>query len=886
MKIKLEADSQGFLIGDSIDWDKTAKSLSNIEGDISSILSIVSKSATLKPANTANTNRKSASPRITVKLGISEKQAAKVGEGFFSASRKEAGKKREAASQLDLTGKKKNTETVQLSPRDSKILGAIKDTREAILKSKSKPSHMASAGGSSVDTLKSRELPPGISPASSAKKSSDLSEKDKAKMIGDSVVNAMAGKGKKRGKDGRFSKEDETFFSKIIGSAYRGGMYGASGDDIDPAITAVKEVRDIAAPILSIASPVARSAASLFKKKTEKRKTIWLRKILTTLKLSRRDENQWSKKQLKKLKAIEAKKEGGGSGWFKLILMAITAIPMLLGKMISGLLLKAGIGAAIRAGAGSVFGGGRDAEKKGKSKGGFLKRSQSFGAKLSKKIPALAAILSLFSFASNELDASLSRQEKNISHGKTAGSLGGALGGAALGAAIGTAILPVVGTAVGAVLGSFAGSELGEIVGGKIGEFTNYLIEANIPRKISKQWESTTTSIKETFSSVSKWWKETSSDFSKVTSTTAEAVNNAIVENTNGFLNPKKIYENLKRARSYIFEEAKSLGGKMANAYPSSRKRRLGRKKNLRGSVSNLSDLIGAHEGGYGSYNRGRAGDAKGKTIDFSKWSLDQVMNAQSKKIGDPSRLFAVGKHQIIPKTMKEAKTSMGLTGKEMFTPKLQERIFREFLIGDKRPQIRGYITGEHDNVNKAALAGAREWASVEDPRIDPKTGRRTGRGIYNKVGGNKASITSPEFVAALKKARAEYAANKVAGASSKASFDNAVASKSSATRGGVSQTGLPTNSISTARTPVVTSAVLPSSKLASASMATNTLQKASSVSPKVIDSSPSNSSSNSSAQAIISTGNDNSLDVHRDVSDRSIAHIVTGGIAGMGFKS
>jgi hypothetical protein len=168
-----------------------------------------------------------------------------------------------------------------------------------------------------------------------------------------------------------------------------------------------------------------------------------------------------------------------------------------------------------------------------------------------------------------------------------------------------------------------------------------------------------------------------------------------------------------------------------------------------------LGVLIGRGEGGYGSYNMGRAGDANGRSIDFSQMTVNEVQRRQDLPQGDPNRLFAVGKYQVIPGTMDEAVRGMGITGEERMTPELQERMFSEYLIAEKRPQIKDYITGVtngEEGLRNAQLATAREWASVADPA--------TGLSVYGGVGNNRASITAAQSAAALNEMRTEYQEN------------------------------------------------------------------------------------------------------------------------------
>jgi peptidoglycan hydrolase-like protein with peptidoglycan-binding domain len=167
-----------------------------------------------------------------------------------------------------------------------------------------------------------------------------------------------------------------------------------------------------------------------------------------------------------------------------------------------------------------------------------------------------------------------------------------------------------------------------------------------------------------------------------------------------------------------------------------------------------LSNLIGRGEGGYNSYNRGHAGDS-GPSIDFSKLTVGDVLQRQALPSNNPESLFAVGKFQVIPVTMREAVQDLHLDPKAHFTPALQEKIFADFLIDGKRPEVKAYITGAGGEaaLGKAELALAREFASVADPR--------TGKGYYDgDSAGNHASITAAQTRAALDEMRQRYQSN------------------------------------------------------------------------------------------------------------------------------
>ena len=180
------------------------------------------------------------------------------------------------------------------------------------------------------------------------------------------------------------------------------------------------------------------------------------------------------------------------------------------------------------------------------------------------------------------------------------------------------------------------------------------------------------------------------------------------------------------------------------------------------GPSNPLGTLISSGEGGYGSYNRGRAGDANGAEIDFSQMTVGEVMRRQDLPRNDPDRLFAVGKYQMIPGTFEEGVNALGIDRNARLTPELQERMFADYLIDEKRPQVRAYITGETSGaqgLEGAQLALAREFASVADPR--------TGRSVYDgDSAGNSASISAAEVGTALNQMRGQYQQNITSGMS------------------------------------------------------------------------------------------------------------------------
>ena len=171
-----------------------------------------------------------------------------------------------------------------------------------------------------------------------------------------------------------------------------------------------------------------------------------------------------------------------------------------------------------------------------------------------------------------------------------------------------------------------------------------------------------------------------------------------------------------------------------------------------------LGDLISRGEGGYNSYNRGTSDGhilPASQKVDFSQMTLDELQRRQALPKVDQDRIFAVGKYQMVPKTLAKAVADLNLSGSERFSPEMQERIFAECLIVGKRPQIANYIKGLHGaTLHDAQKATCQEWASVDDPDTPGKPYKR-----YEQQG-NHASIRAGQVATALNEMREAYKAD------------------------------------------------------------------------------------------------------------------------------
>ena len=156
-------------------------------------------------------------------------------------------------------------------------------------------------------------------------------------------------------------------------------------------------------------------------------------------------------------------------------------------------------------------------------------------------------------------------------------------------------------------------------------------------------------------------------------------------------------------------------------------------------------DLIAKGEGDYNSINRGYAGDTPGGIQKltgqtFENFTVAQVMEMQR------TRLYAVGRYQFIPTTLRWAVRHSSVDELDMFTPEIQDQLMATLVIF-KRPAVGAYLRGDHDLLGWALNELAKEWASIE---------YRNGRSFYS-VGGNRAKITRSEVSSVLQEIKSTW---------------------------------------------------------------------------------------------------------------------------------
>jgi hypothetical protein len=158
----------------------------------------------------------------------------------------------------------------------------------------------------------------------------------------------------------------------------------------------------------------------------------------------------------------------------------------------------------------------------------------------------------------------------------------------------------------------------------------------------------------------------------------------------------------------------------------------------------------------YNAYNKGTVGNKMipaDENIDFSKMTIEEYLRRGRLKSGDPQKIFAVGRYQIIPDTMENLVKKMKIDPKTTYLDApTQDMLFSKGLIGSKRKKVEAYLNGTSNDRDAAILELAQEFASVGVPydiEVKGKTIKK-GTSYYSGVGGNKAHNSPEEVGAAL----------------------------------------------------------------------------------------------------------------------------------------
>lgn len=166
-------------------------------------------------------------------------------------------------------------------------------------------------------------------------------------------------------------------------------------------------------------------------------------------------------------------------------------------------------------------------------------------------------------------------------------------------------------------------------------------------------------------------------------------------------------------------------------------------------TASQSGDILDFISKGEGQYTSSNLGTKNGQIVGSTNETMINGTPLTEATIGDIKQaqkegLFAVGRYQFIPSTLRIVVDQLGIPDDAVFTPELQDRMGLQLLMGSKRPKLAAFLRGEDVPVDTAMLEFAKEWASVPDPR--------TGESYYGS--GNKALHSVEETKAILESAR------------------------------------------------------------------------------------------------------------------------------------
>jgi muramidase (phage lysozyme) len=144
-------------------------------------------------------------------------------------------------------------------------------------------------------------------------------------------------------------------------------------------------------------------------------------------------------------------------------------------------------------------------------------------------------------------------------------------------------------------------------------------------------------------------------------------------------------------------------------------------------------------------------------TKPLSEHTIGEVMQFQARGRDATGQLWATGRYQIIPNTLKGLVTSMKLPPNTKYDKATQDAMGLKLLTN--RTPIRQYVTSEiadtKENLEKAALSVAMIWSSVGVPY--PVQGRHQmvqKNQSYYSGGGDRATVTTESIQEKLRMLR------------------------------------------------------------------------------------------------------------------------------------
>lgn len=145
---------------------------------------------------------------------------------------------------------------------------------------------------------------------------------------------------------------------------------------------------------------------------------------------------------------------------------------------------------------------------------------------------------------------------------------------------------------------------------------------------------------------------------------------------------------------------------------------------------------------------------------DLSGITLGQLKQFQARSRDSNGQLWATGRYQIIPSTLKGLQGNLNLPDSTKYDKITQDKMGLQLLLN--RSGIKNYITkvvpDNKENLERASLGVAQIWSSVGVPYAMKGSRQQIKKNqSYYAGGGDKASETTEDVQLALKKLRNGY---------------------------------------------------------------------------------------------------------------------------------
>ncbi len=144
----------------------------------------------------------------------------------------------------------------------------------------------------------------------------------------------------------------------------------------------------------------------------------------------------------------------------------------------------------------------------------------------------------------------------------------------------------------------------------------------------------------------------------------------------------------------------------------------------------------------------------------LSEYTIGQVKSFQSNSRVGAGQLWATGRYQIIPDTLKGITVKAGLSDSDKYSKTNQDKLALQLLMN--RTPIKNYLTKKVEdnekNLESASLSMAQIWSSIGVPYYMKGHNRFISKNqSYYAGGGDKASVKTEDVQKALKKLRQKY---------------------------------------------------------------------------------------------------------------------------------